>query len=279
MEHIPPKISQVLDRYFTLLDEKLPNFLEACYLYGSVSLGAYQEGESDLDFFAVSKQKATDTEITLLTEIHREMQRTFPTAVMDGLYVGKEDFASVRHGKITGLRFHEGKFRGLCPFEKDSIDAYQLQTYGIAARGKPIDPADFTVDWTLLLQNMRDNLNSYWLGWLHACKKFPSLHSIGLFFSLRQIEWGVLGVSRLYYTCKEKEIASKIGAGRYALQTLPPRWHPIIREAMRLRTGNKKSHYRSRFERRADVIGYLEYLIRECNRCLDEEGSKTRNKE
>ncbi|MDZ5016954.1 DUF4111 domain-containing protein, partial [Clostridium perfringens] len=69
------------------------------------------------------------------------------------------------------------------------------------------------------------------------------------FVSLNIIEWGVLGVSRLYYTFKERDITSKIGAGEYALQNLPERWHKIINESMRLRKGNKKSFYNSIFER------------------------------
>ena len=55
-------------------------------------------------------------------------------------------------------------------------------------------------------------MNAYWLHWMKSCEKFPSIRYIGSFVSLGMIEWGVLGVSRLYYTFKERDMTSKVGA-------------------------------------------------------------------
>ena len=38
------------------------------------------------------------------------------------------------------------------------------------------------------------------------------------------------------------------------------KWHKIINEAMRLRTDNKKSYYKSVFERRNDALDYIDYI-------------------
>jgi len=75
-----------------------------------------------------------------------------------------------------------------------------------------------------------------------------------------------LGVSRQYYTFKERDIVSKIEAGKYALQNVSQRWHKIIKESISFREGNKKSHYSSIFERRNDVLGYIDHIIQESNR-------------
>jgi hypothetical protein len=80
------------------------------------------------------------------------------------------------------------------------------------------------------------------------------------------IEWGVLGVTRLFYTFKEKDMTSKLGAGEYALQTVPEKWHKIINEAMRPRKNNTKSYYKCIFERRNDALAYMDYVIEESNR-------------
>ena len=117
---------------------------------------------------------------------------------------------------------------------------------------------------------MRDNLNTYWLSWKNDCKKFPSRKYLGLYISLNMIEWVILGVSRLYYTFNERDITSKVGAGEYALRTVPPKWHKIINEAMRLRKGNKNSYYTSIFERRKDALDYIDFIIRESNSLLNE---------
>jgi hypothetical protein len=84
------------------------------------------------------------------------------------------------------------------------------------------------------------------------------------------IEWGVLGVSRLYYTFKEKDMTSKVGAGEYALKNVPQEWHKIINESMRLRKGNKKSYYNSIVKRRNDALKYIDYIIQESNKFLSE---------
>lgn len=112
---------------------------------------------------------------------------------------------------------------------------------------------------------MRHNLNTYWLGWMNDCRRFPSIKYIGLYFSINMIEWGVLGVSRLYYTFIEKDIISKAGAGEYTLRKVPEKYHKIIKEALRNRQGIKKSYYRSIVERRKDTLDYMEFMMKECH--------------
>ncbi|MDZ4907347.1 aminoglycoside adenylyltransferase domain-containing protein, partial [Clostridium perfringens] len=130
------------------------------------------------------------------------------------------------------LRFNDGKFQGFKSFDRNSIDAYQLKKYGITIKGQVIRDFNYEVNFDILIDEMRNNLNTYWINWINDCRKLTSMKYIGLFVSLNMIEWGVLGISRLYYTFKERDITSKIGAGEYALQNVPERWHKIINESM-----------------------------------------------
>ncbi|GIN85796.1 hypothetical protein J6TS2_21820 [Heyndrickxia sporothermodurans] len=266
MEDVPKKINEVLDYYFALFEKKSPTLLEAFYLYGSTSLGDFKYGFSDIDFIAVISRTVNDTDVKTLKEIHKDMQREFPKAILDGFYITKDDMKSLNSINISCIRFNEGKFHGYREFNKNSIDAYQLKKYGLTIKGPKMKDIDFTVDWNILLNNMRTNLNTYWLDWLSDCRRFPSIKYIGLLFSLHMVEWGVLGISRLYYTFKEKDITSKVGAGEYALSKVPQRFHKIINESMRLRKDNKKSYYNSIFERRKDALSYIEFMIQECNK-------------
>lgn len=181
----------------------------------------------------------------------------------------KDDIKLLNKNKIACLRFNDGRFNGFKPFDTNSIDAFELKSYGITVKGQDIDSLDYTVDFDILLGKMRENLNTYWLKWVNDCKRFPSIRYIGLFVSLRAIEWGVLGVSRLFYTFKEKDLTSKLGAGEYALQNVPQKWHKIIEESMRLRKGNKKSYYNSILERRNEALRYIDYIIQESNRLIE----------
>lgn len=265
MSSIPEGVNTILKAYFDLVESKLPNLLEGYYIYGSISLGAFHYGLSDIDFIAVVKRKVTESDIEILKEIHRNIKKKFPKTDLMGLYVMENDLQLEYENEKSCPCFIDGIYKGLKKFEKNSIDAFQLKKYGITVKGQGIENFDFTVEWDILTYNMRDNLNTYWLNWMNDCKKLTSIKYIGLFVSLGMIEWGVLGVSRLYYTFKELDMTSKVGAGEYALQTVPQRWHRIINESMRLRKNNKKSYYKSVFERRKDVLEYIDFIRKENN--------------
>lgn len=269
MSSIPEEAKEILKEHLDLLESKLPNLLEAYYIYGSISLGAFNYGMSDIDFIVVMKRKITEIDINILKEIHREIKKKFSKTDLMGLYVMKNDLRAQHENQKTCPCFIDGIYKGLEKFDKDSIDAYQLKRYGITIKGESIDNFDYIVNWSTLIYNMRDNLNTYWSNWKNDCKKFPSVKYVGLFVNLGMIEWGVLGVSRIYYTFKEGDITSKVGAGEYALRTAPQRWHKIIDEAMRLRKGNKKSYYKSIFQRRKDALDYIEFIIQESNNFFD----------
>ena len=78
MDKMPHDVNELLKEYFNLFESKLPNFIEGYYIYGSVSLGAFTYGFSDIDFIAVVKRKATDLDINFLKEIHSDIKKKFP---------------------------------------------------------------------------------------------------------------------------------------------------------------------------------------------------------
>lgn len=266
MNTIPKEVDEVLKQYFNLFEDKFPNLLESYHIYGSVSLGAFKYGASDIDFVAILKRKINEDDLNGLKEIHTNIKKVFPKIDLMGFYITQDNFMSNITNEKTCACFIEGEFKGFMEFDRNSIDAYQLQSYGITVKGKEISTYNFTIDWYLLLKNMIDNLNSYWCNRLNSYKKFPSHSYLASLFSLDEIEWGVLGVSRIYYTINEKDIASKIGAGEYALRTLPERWHKIINEAMRLRKDDNNSCYKSFISRRKDAIDYMTFIIQESNK-------------
>ncbi|MBH0160466.1 nucleotidyltransferase domain-containing protein [Fictibacillus sp. 26RED30] len=264
-KRIPKEVKEVLNSYFKKIEKKLPNKLESLYLFGSVSIGAYREGLSDIDFYGVTKEKLTQSDVEKLKEIHHEMRKEHAKPSLDGMYLTREDLESENNRNCSCPYFNKGKLQSYRPFHRNWIDAYQLQTYGIVVYGLPIETYNLSVDWTELKSNLVENINGYWLNWVRNCERFPSLQYIGLYMSGNMIEWGVLGVTRLYYSLREKDITSKAGAGEYALQTVPEEFHQIIREALRIRNGNKFSRYGSMRKRRNDALNYMKYIIRECN--------------
>ncbi|MFE7062128.1 aminoglycoside adenylyltransferase domain-containing protein [Sutcliffiella sp. NPDC057660] len=271
MNRIRRDIKIVIDEFIERVERSLPGFIQDFYIYGSISLGAFQNKFSDIDFIALINQHPKDDDLQKLKDIHRHMQKKFSHTTLDGYYLVKEEMEAENQRAISSHYFSEGKFKGKRSFSKDSIDAFQLKKYGIIIKGQQLD---YSVDFDIVLKNQKDNINTYWQNWLDSCKRFPSINFFGSFVSIRSIEWGVLGVTRLFYTIREKDMTSKVGAGEYALGTVPEKWHKIIEEAIRFRKGEKQSLYRSVRKRRADALAYMEYVIGGCNAEADKHGRR-----
>lgn len=263
---VPVKVKEVLNDYFKEVNERLPNLMESFYLLGSVSLGAYQDGMSDIDFYAVIKRKLKNNDVEVLKQVHQDMMKKYPQSSMDGMYVTREDLDGRNEGFQSCPYFNEGKLQMFRAFHRYWIDAYQLKTYGIVIKGLPIETYNIPIDWNQLKVNLVGNINSYWKNWTKRCERVTSLQFPGLFVSGSMIEWGVLGVTRLYYSIKEENITSKVGAGEYALQNVPVKYHQIIQESIRIRNGHKKSCYKSIFKRRRDALDYMKFIMTECNK-------------
>lgn len=268
MSAAPPGARLVLERYFALLNSRLPDLLDAFYLHGSACLGAFRPGLSDVDFLAVARAEITPEQLSILREIHRSLQRKYPRTILDGLYALRADL--MEGGAARCLRFNEGIFQGYQSFHVHSADAYLLKQKGIALWGPEPASLPYETDWNTLIANMKENLNTYWRRWVRDCRRFGTYRFAGSFLSPRLIEWGVLGISRLYYTFREGDIISKAGAGEYALTTVPRKWHGIVGEALQLRQGRKPVDCFPAWRWRRNALNYIEYIIDKSNHLLDQ---------
>ena len=266
MKDIPIEVQKALKSYFDKMDSQFPNLFHSFYLYGSISLGEYQDTYSDIDFVGIIHRKLSDIEQAKLQQIHEELQAEIPSIIFDGWYFVQEDFHLLQEKPATGLRVNEGRILGSVPYKKDSIDAFQLKVYGITIKGLQASDLRFAPDWNILLSNMKDNVNSYWVNLLNRSR-------MATIENIEDIEWAVLGISRLFYTFQERDIISKVGAGEYAMRNLPSKWHPILQEAINYRKGNLESCYASKEIRSEDAKAYLEFLIQMCNELYDKQES------
>jgi hypothetical protein len=68
-------------------------------------------------------------------------------------------------------------------------------------------------------------------------------------------------VSRQFYTIHEKKVITKQRSGEYLLTIVPPKWHRILKEAIRLRTKSDGALYRSRLVRMLDAVSFIKYVL------------------
>ena len=115
------------------------------------------------------------------------------------------------------------------------------------------------MDWEALLTDMHHNMNSYWASFTYEpARLMRHLPDDG-------VAWIVLGVLHQYYTFKENDITSKVGAGEYGLKVLPVEWRGLIQDALDIRRGHKPTYYSSRFTRAYASIRFLRYIIEVSN--------------
>ncbi|OKI02025.1 hypothetical protein A6A06_13030 [Streptomyces sp. CB02923] len=230
---VHPSVEAVVRGYLAHTDRLCPGLVEGLYLTGSIALGDFRPGRSDIDFVVVTAQRLTAADVAALKQAHAETRGRFRRPHFDGIHVTWQDlaagFASCPGVPYTLL----GKFRTAGAFEVNPVTWAVLTKNAVSVRGPA--PGGFEVgtdpdslrDWTL------GNLEDYWRR-RHIEQSRPLSPWGVAALGGRAVAWGVLGVSRLHHTLATGEITSKGGAGRYALETFAPDWHPVIEEALRL---------------------------------------------
>src|SRR5689334_21926295 len=88
---IPQPIQQVLKAYIGLMNDTLPDLLTGLYLHGSLALGAYNPGLSDIDFIAITSRRCTPSDIATLRVVHHSLIERYPQAQLEGSYLQRHD--------------------------------------------------------------------------------------------------------------------------------------------------------------------------------------------
>jgi len=229
-------------RYLRLADRLLPEKIAGFYLTGSVALGAYRPGRSDIDFVAVLDGDTSRAEVGRLRLLHaistastgwravRDGQSVF-SGTCNGVFVHSDDLSRpvsriIPVASHCGETFSVGQAPTINP-----VDWKVLAEHGIAVRGPFPGSLGLLPEPELLRTWNRDNLESYWRPL--AERLLTVRRRSGMRFRPRWLTaWGVLGAPRLHYTIASGDVASKETAGEYALDTFGREWHPIIKEGL-----------------------------------------------
>jgi hypothetical protein len=249
----------VMDDYRAFMEADLPGFLSGLYIQGSIALGAFNPGQSDIDFVAVISRRATEDDIARLTAVHQKVATLYPTMPLEGSYLQPADLGKLEDAIEPAPYIHDGKLEPSGYHDINRVTWWILKNRAITLLGTDARDLGFQVDWDALYADTLKNLNSYWARYTDNPARIVWL------LSDFGIQWTVLGVLRQYYTFKERSIISKIGAGDYALQHLPSEWHRLIQEAVNIRREGYDSLYSLGVLRAIDCYRFLKWIIGECN--------------
>ncbi|OPH59034.1 hypothetical protein BC351_22160 [Paenibacillus ferrarius] len=267
---LPEIVEKTMNRLCEALEARTSS-VESVYLYGSVALNDYIEGTSDIDFVAIVRKPLTQLEIQSIMAAHEEVERELPNADIMGAYILLEDVGKKPNEMNTFVayfnkRLHtDGSGADINP-----ITWWILKKHGIRIYGSAV-AFHYEIDLASLLAYVKGNLNSYWVNWIDRLEKQLSfdnvLEDVTYIEQLdKAIEWCTLGMLRQWYTLKERDITSKIGAGNYGIQQLPEKWHGLIQEAIAIKRLEPSRYYLSQKERLTDLVALLQYIHLDANR-------------
>lgn len=257
---IPEAIRPLLQAYLDLLDRELPNLITALYLHGSIALDAFDEQRSDIDMVAVMAHPASTDEAQKLAAVHKTIAHQYPRWLLEGSYLQASDLGKPEADIAPHPTHHDNQFNPAGHFDSNPVTWWLLKNKGIAVRGDDPQMLTYTVDWNALLRYMHGNINGYWANF--ATDPMRMLRNL----SDEGVSWVVLGILRQYYTFRENDITSKIGAGEYAMKHVPAEWHDLIQDALDIRQGHKPTHCTSRFTRAYAVVRFVRYMVEESNK-------------
>lgn len=212
---------------------------------------------------AFTNRAVTPADFELLGAIHYSLAAEYRQWPLEGSYFPTAEVGNYQTVLCAYPHFHDGKLEYSTAIDQNCVTWWILKHQGITLMGRPSQQLVLTIDSSILMTGMRRNLNTYWRSF--------GIQSGCMLWLLKEsgVQWVVLGVLRQYYSFKEKKITSKTGAGHYALEHLPRRWHRLIREAINIREESGTSSYKTRVARAWDALQFLHYIIEHCNDLAD----------
>ncbi|WP_144510752.1 nucleotidyltransferase domain-containing protein [Bacillus sp. FJAT-22090] len=251
-------VEEFMNIYIELLNKHLPkDLIEGVYLYGSISLGAFKEENSDIDFIVLLKRSVNEEEIDAIKVIHSQLNNHEFGRRMDGVYI-QANLVGKTNEELPPYPFcTEGKV-SIGHWDVNHITWWVLKQYGITLQGAPIVELPIPTKWEDVLETLKYNINQYWFS--KSQKRNP-------FFFDSMVEFTICTISRIICSLERREIVSKDQALDICKDLLPERWHLLLQEGSRIRNkDNKKSLYKSKIKRAKDCRDFILYTHELCNK-------------
>lgn len=244
---LPSAVMPVVSLLVHELERALPQQIEGIYLVGSLALGDFRPGQSDIDFIVIAVPTA---DMRPVADVHQTVAAAHLEIHCDGIYLRSGELALTPAG--TGPSAREGNVVFASGDERHAVTWLTFLRHGITVRGHHPSSTWIAADDLAAAAYSRSNLRSYWQPWIDQRRSLEGLDDWS-------IVWGCLGVGRLHAAVAKREMLSKSDGGRYALEQFPQH-RSIIGEALRLREGGT-SGYNSAAQRSSNLIAFMDDLI------------------
>lgn len=233
---LPKEVSAAIDSYLRSADRLLPDAIGACAVGGSISLGAYRPGRSDIDVVVVvsdewRSRRGLTARLRLLhlSQLPRLAMRAARglgfSACCNTVFVWESEVTQPVT-QIRPIASHVGEiFDAHGAFDANPVIWKELVDGGISVRGDDVSVWGLDPEPDVLRQWVANNLDEYWRPLAGSVRNGRRPLSASV------VEWCLLGPARMHHTLVSGEIISKDAAGKYALSAFPEH-APIIEVAL-----------------------------------------------
>jgi hypothetical protein len=232
-----PAVNHLLADLLTGARQALGENFVALYLYGSLALGGFKPGRSDIDFLAVTPREVDPDELARLQALHHRIYTgSSPWArELEGSYISAA--ALRRYDPACAFHPHIDRGGPELRIEKHDTDwvvqRWVTREHGVCLFGPPpaalIDP--------IPPQSLRAAVRELFFFWWAPMAADPA--------RLRETAYqvyAVLTMPRILYTFARGAVVSKPAAAAWALQTLRPRWSALLSAALDWEAGQSFEH-------------------------------------
>jgi Nucleotidyltransferase domain len=227
-QHLPSDVRKATERHLAALDKLAPGLVDGLYLTGSVTLGDYHRGRSDIDFMAFTTRPVADPDVVaLLSDVHAALTADLHAALpgtghYDGNYIDLAGLPAVPDDEPRAPHVVNGTFHGSDPNGQLTPATWaEFTRYAIAVRGPKRADLGIAIAHDRLNHWLLGNLNGYWKSSAVSGLEKLRQHEGGEAVPGEAVAWMATGAARLHYTLATGDIASKSAAGRYAISLFP----------------------------------------------------------
>lgn len=218
------------------------------YVHGSLAMGSFDPGRSDIDFLVVTRGELNEEQLTELEAMHEDLTNSGLKWAkrIEGSYIPqaalrRHDPSNAVHPAVgTGGHFHMMRHGA-----DWVIQRHIIREQGVKLHGPPpatlIDP----VALGALSEAARGILAEWWA---------PQLDDPRLLEAPEYQSYAVLTMCRALYTIAQDEVVSKVQSVDWALQTVDERWHPLIE-------AGAAWHYGQPFDDLDAVLAFIRFTL------------------
>jgi Nucleotidyltransferase domain len=225
-------VRDLLDRYLRSLDRAVPGLVDGLHLTGSVALGDYQHGVSDVDFLAITTRALGERDLAAVANIHQDLPQV---PHLDGIYLDHPSLRTMPDNCPIVPHVVNGVFSSDQPCgELNPVLWLTLARYGIPARGPRTTDLGLHPDPLRLRAWNLENLRIYWQPLADQIRHAIAGREPDATANAEAVAWAALGPARLHYTLATDDVISKSAAGRYVAQRFP-HWASLAERAINWR--------------------------------------------